>query len=96
VTFDRSICFQAASELALAAPHDHWTYVDHATAQRGLAFTASTVLLELKFTTLTPAWMRELVRSLELPRVSFCKYTRAIEALRLRPDRRVARAGIRW
>lgn len=94
VTFDRSISFQAATELSLASPRAHWMYLDHATAQRGLAPAASAVLLELKFTTMTPAWMREMVRALELQRVSFCKYSRAIDALRYPPTLRVARAGI--
>lgn len=94
VTFDRCISFQAASELTLQPQHDHWTYVDHAVAQRGISPSASAVLLELKFTSVVPSWIRHLVHTLDLQREAFCKYTRAIDALGLVPSRRVARGGL--
>lgn len=94
VTFDRCLAFQSAAELSLVPERGHWTYVDHAAAQRGLAPSSSTVLLELKFTSLAPAWMRQMVHTLDLQRLSFCKYTRAIEALRCTPVPRTARRGL--
>jgi hypothetical protein len=93
VTFDRNLQFQHAWDHSLAPPHEHWTFGDNATSQRGVAVQSSMVLLELKFTTVVPAWMRRMVHTLDLQRLSFCKYTRAIEALRIRPEPRVARAG---
>lgn len=93
VTFDRCVSFQAARELTLQPQHEHWTYIDHAVAQRGTSPMASTVLLELKFTSVVPGWIRHMVHTLDLQRQSFCKYTRAIDALGYVPVRRVARGG---
>lgn len=93
VTFDRCLSFQPASELTLQPRHDHWTCVDHAVAQRGISPTASAVLVELKFTSVAPAWIRHMVHTLDLQREAFCKYTRAIDALGVIPARRVARGG---
>lgn len=85
VTFDRALSFQPTAELSMAPPHDHFVPIDHALAQRGHD---SLVLLELKFTSIVPAWMRRMVQALELPRDAFCKYTRAIEAMYSTPLRR--------
>lgn len=94
VTFDRSLSYQPATELSLAPCCDGWTYLDSAEAQRAVR-AGSTVLLELKFTNLAPAWMRRMVHTLELQRLSFCKYTRAVDAQRARPTTRIPRAGLR-
>lgn len=88
VTFDRALVFQPATELSMAAV-DAWTPIDHAVAQHGTA--DSMVLLELKFTSVVPSWMRRMVQALELPRDAFCKYTRAIEAMQGPSLQRVAR-----
>lgn len=93
VTFDRSLSFQAADQLAVAPDHDHWTYVDNAASQRSTYAERSVVLLELKFTSVVPNWMRHMVQTLDLQRLAFCKYTRAVDAMRLAPNPRVARAG---
>lgn len=94
VTFDRCLSYQPASDLSLVPAHDGWTAIDSAEAQRGVSFAASTVLVELKFTNLAPAWMRRMVQTLDLQRLSFCKYTRAIESLRYVSPGRVARGGL--
>ena len=93
VTFDRNVSSQRASALSLVPEHEQWTYLDHAETQRGLSRTASSVLLELKFTNLVPGWMRGMVHTLGLQRLAFCKYTRSIESLRAMPTARIARAG---
>lgn len=94
VTFDRHLSCQRATELTLVPEHDSWTYIDYASAQRGLSFASSNVLLELKFTSLVPSWMRAMVHTLGLQRLSFCKYSRAVDALREVPEARIARAGM--
>ncbi|HWU89318.1 MAG TPA: polyphosphate polymerase domain-containing protein [Kofleriaceae bacterium] len=81
VTFDREIAMQPCPELTLRAD-DHWVPID--------AGAPSPVVLELKFGSRAPRWMVHLVRALELPRLSFSKYARAIESMR-RPVRRTAR-----
>lgn len=93
VTFDRNLSFQRADELTLAPAHERWTFVDDAVSQRGTFAQHSAVLLELKFTSVVPGWMRRMVHSLDIPRLAFCKYTRAIDAMRLIPTARIAREG---
>jgi hypothetical protein len=95
VTFDRSISMQRSTELTLTPEHEQWIYVDDAVSQRGLAFNTSSVLMELKFTSIVPTWMRTMIHSLDIQRLAFCKYTRSIDAMRLVPNQRVARAGFR-
>jgi len=95
VTFDRSLAFQPAGELSVLPAHDRWTYVDDAVSQRSTYARHSVVLLELKFTSVVPHWMRRMVHTLDLQRLSFCKYTRAIDAMRAQPSLRVARVGLR-
>jgi hypothetical protein len=80
VTFDRQISMQPCSELSLAAG-PHWIPID--------AGAPSPIVLELKLSGRAPRWMVQLVRTLELPRLSFSKYARAIETMR-RPARRAA------
>ena len=95
VTFDREPLVPACHR-ALARPaHDRWTYVDGAAPARPGAAT-SAVLLELKFTSLVPDWMRRMVHPSICSGLAFCKYTRAVDSMRLVPDRRIARGGLRW
>lgn len=96
VTFDRELSFQPAVDLTTEAPDDDWRYIDHATSQRSLSSTRSLVLLELKFLNVVPGWMRHMSHTLGLQRLAFCKYTRAVEAMRMPFDTRVARSGVRW
>jgi len=93
VTFDRDLAFQRADELSLVPAHEQWTYADDAVSQRGTFAQHSAVLLELKFTSIVPNWMRRMVHSLDIQRLAFCKYTRAIDAMRTIPIARIARAG---
>ena len=95
VTFDRSLAFQPASQLNLIPSDERWTYVDDAGSQRSGYDARSAVLLELKFTNVVPHWMRRMVHTLDLQRLAFCKYTRAIDAMRMVPNLRVPRAGLR-
>lgn len=79
VTFDRSIRFQLHPELSLE-PHEHWTQIDDPFAMWPTQ--RSNVVLELKFHSATPPrWMRRIVAGLELRRLAFCKYTRAVETM---------------
>ncbi|MCE9580312.1 MAG: polyphosphate polymerase domain-containing protein [Deltaproteobacteria bacterium] len=94
LTFDRQLCFQRSTELTLQPRHERWDYTDHAVNQRGLTATSSSVLLELKFTNLVPGWMRRMVHSLDIQRLAFCKYTRAVDTMRAVPVARVAREGL--
>ncbi len=94
VTFDRRVTYQAATELSLVADHDTWSPMDDPTSQRGMGPSGSDVLLELKFTNMVPGWMRKLVQTLGIQRLAFCKYTRAVDSMRLVPGRRIPRAGM--
>ncbi|MBA3460478.1 MAG: polyphosphate polymerase domain-containing protein [Deltaproteobacteria bacterium] len=95
VTFDRNVSYQRVSELTLSPDTDHWTLMDDPLSQRGLGLEGSAVLLELKFTNVVPSWMRNMVHTFALQRLAFCKYTRAIDSMRIVPSERVARAGFR-
>ncbi len=96
VTFDRDLSFQRATDLTTDPPDEDWTYIDHATSQRSDSPTRSLVLLELKFMNIVPGWMRQMSHTLGLPRLAFCKYTRAVDAMRIPYVTRVARSGMRW
>jgi hypothetical protein len=88
VTLDREIQVQPCSELSLDTADTAWLPIDDPIAMR-YGRSRSFVVLELKFATVPPPWMRRIVQSLELPRLSFSKYARAIEAMLDRPGRRV-------
>ncbi len=94
VTFDRNLSYQRATEMTVDAPASGWTYLDHGSAQRSFSPARSLVLLELKFTSQVPAWMRHLSQTLALPRLAFCKYTRAVDDMRFPPSSRIPRAGL--
>jgi SPX domain protein involved in polyphosphate accumulation len=69
VTFDRHVVGHAPGfGLAIAGP--------------GTAATTGEVVLELKYIGRAPGWMKDLVRSFNLERVSFPKYVYCINALR--------------
>jgi len=53
--------------------------------QSAATVTSHQVVLELKYMGRSPGWMRDLVRSFELERISFPKYVHAIDALRSAP-----------
>ncbi len=94
VTFDRHLSYQRATEMTLIPAHDRWTYVDYAASQRSLSPESSAVLLELKFTSVVPGWMRAMVHTLGLQRLAFCKYTRAVDSMRYGPEARIPRASM--
>ena len=94
VTFDRKLCYQPQRRLALVPEHDQWTYVDDPVSMRG-APAQSMVVLELKFATPVPGWMRRMVQALELTRLAFCKYGRAVDSVLHRPRGREPRFGFR-
>ena len=90
VTFDRKIEARSASQLAFDPGARGWWAVDHPIAMRA-GGSRSFVVLELKFAGSAPTWMQQLVRRLELPRLSFSKYARAVETVHVQPLQRAAR-----
>jgi hypothetical protein len=80
VTFDREIRYQPTTELSMVPSSDCWIAVDDPPAMRNRP-SESGVVLELKFTDPVPNWLRNLVTSIELPRLSFSKYGRAIDSM---------------
>ena len=93
ITFDRAVSYQRTSDLSLDAPSDYWTYIDNASTQRGMRPESSAVLLELKFTSMVPGWMRNMVNTIGIQRLAFCKYSRAIDSMRFQPESRIPRFG---
>jgi hypothetical protein len=93
ITFDRSVSYQRAIELTLDPPGDYWTYIDNAEIQRGTRPASSAVLLELKFTSVVPGWMRNMVNTIGIQRLAYCKYSRAVDSMRFQPERRIPRFG---
>lgn len=87
VTLDRKLEYQPKSELSLEEEQHHWMPIDDPVAIRAFP-NRSAVILELKFNDPAPQWLRSIVGALELPRLSFCKYTRAIDSMLFRPARR--------
>ena len=66
-----------------------WVPIDNPMAVRGSSYTSLSIL-ELKFESRAPGWMTRMVKSLELPRLSMSKYTRAIESMTMRPSSRAS------
>ncbi|MBL9013955.1 MAG: polyphosphate polymerase domain-containing protein [Myxococcales bacterium] len=93
ITFDRSVSYQRTHELSLEAPTDYWTYIDDAITQRGTRPASSAVLLELKFTSMVPGWMRNMVNTIGIQRLAYSKYGRAVDSLSFRPEPRIPRFG---
>jgi len=75
VTFDTRIRGGRAEPDGSLGPQG-WRAIDEATATGA---TRSAVVLELKFPQAAPAWMASLARRLELWRVGFSKYCRAVD-----------------
>jgi SPX domain protein involved in polyphosphate accumulation len=88
LTFDRRIVCQAQDALDLDAAPSRWRAVDHLVK----TLTPEPVcVLELKFERVAPRWMVDLIKRLELVRLSFSKYCYSIDALLLLPGNRAAR-----
>jgi SPX domain protein involved in polyphosphate accumulation len=83
VTFDRKICAQQMTELALDADDRHWRSIDHVVQTRT---SEPVTVLELKFERRPPAWMQAMVRRLELVRWSFSKYCYGLRNERTLPN----------
>jgi hypothetical protein len=84
ITFDRKLSYRAATELAFDPDARSWTPIDDPVAMR-VAPAHSAVVLELKFSATVPRWLGQIVRRLELARLSYCKYTRAVDSMLHRP-----------
>lgn len=90
LTFDRKIAVQRRTELDLEADDARFMAVDHVARTKTLE---PVCVLELKFERRPPAWMRALVRRLELTRASFSKYCYGVrEDLALPSPRAIAGA----
>ena len=87
VTLDRKLEYQPKTELSFDQEQRYWMPIDDPVAVRAFP-SRSAIVLELKFNDPAPQWLRAIVSSLELQRLAFCKYTRAIDSMLLRPDRR--------
>ncbi|MEO7095829.1 MAG: polyphosphate polymerase domain-containing protein [Polyangiales bacterium] len=87
ITLDRKLEYQPKTELSFAPEQRYWMPIDDPVAIRAFP-SRSAIVLELKFNDPAPSWLRSVVSSLELPRLAFCKYTRAIDSMLLRPERR--------
>jgi hypothetical protein len=70
-TFDRGLCYQAASGPDPRGQARGWSYID---SPELMGSVPDPVLLELKFGPFVPAWMGEFVRHFELRRTQFSKY----------------------
>ena len=79
--------YQPKTELSFTAEQRYWTPIDDPVALRAVS-AHSAIVLELKFNDPAPSWLRSIVSSLELPRLAFCKYTRAIDSMLRRPELR--------
>ena len=79
VTFDRELCYKPADGLDLRGDQARgWTYMDDPDAMPGVP---TPTLIELKFTSFVPGWLRELVQRFGLQRTQFSKYLTAVEHL---------------
>ncbi|NUQ76323.1 MAG: polyphosphate polymerase domain-containing protein [Polyangiaceae bacterium] len=88
LTFDRRIVCQAKDAFDLTASPSRWRAVDHPAKTQ----TPEPVcVLELKFERVPPRWMVDLVKRLELVRLSFSKYCYSVDALLLLPMSRAPR-----
>ena len=68
VTFDTRIRSQPMQELSFDINDSRWRYMDDSET---MVSNRSLTVLELKFTSAVPSWMVNIVRSLELHRLSF-------------------------
>jgi SPX domain protein involved in polyphosphate accumulation len=87
LTFDRRIVCQAKDTFDLNADPKRWRAVDHP-AQ---TWTHEPMcVLELKFERSPPRWMVNLIKRVELVRLSFSKYCYSVDAQHLLPTTRVS------
>lgn len=76
VTFDTRICYQMTSSYDFARVNrGRWHHIDTPT---GLQTDGAAFVLELKSRMQIPQWMIDFVRSFDLVRVGFCKYSAAL------------------
>ncbi|MEL6547023.1 MAG: VTC domain-containing protein, partial [Myxococcota bacterium] len=78
VTFDRKVLSKRASKWELELPQETWRPVDNPLNTK--TTNESLTILELKFTSAVPLWMTNLVRRLQLQRLSFSKYATSVVA----------------
>lgn len=71
ITFDRSMCYQAAHDFEVPGNSRRWGYIDSLTTTRGIPRAA---IMELKFTNEFPRWMSDLISEFGLERMGFSKY----------------------
>ncbi len=86
LTIDRGVRCQTVNGWALEADPKGWRRIDSAVRTQTVDPRA---VLELKFQTRPPRWMVDLVRRLDLIRLSFSKYCYGIEAANQIPASRV-------
>ena len=77
MTFDRRICYQPARGATFDHDPDRWSPINGFEQHRQQGPHA---LIELKFASVPPLWMRRLVERMGLLRVSFSKYCAAMRA----------------
>ncbi len=75
VTFDRRMRCQPMQEWSLSGQERLWRSVDDPASLGG---GHSVYLMELKFVTAPPAWLRDMVNHFELQRRGYSKYGRAV------------------
>ena len=91
VTFDTRICYQMISSYDLSQVNDgRWHRVDTPT---GLGTDYAGFILELKSKMGIPWWLLDLVRSFNLVRVGFCKYSAALRLESLSSGFQYSEAG---
>lgn len=90
LTFDRRVVCQARETLDFEASPSRWRAVDHPAKT---ATPEPVCVLELKFERRAPRWMVDLVKRLELVRLSFSKYCYSVDSLLLLPVTRAPRLG---
>lgn len=82
VTFDRRIVCQVKETLGNEVDTRRWRHVDHPAQTRSIE---NVCVLELKFERRPPRWMRNMVQSLDLVRLSFSKYCYGVASQLLLP-----------
>lgn len=76
VTFDTNICYQMVSDYRFDTVNSRrWRHIDTCT---GLGTDYPAFILELKSKTGVPQWLMNIVRTFNLVRVGFCKYSTAL------------------
>ncbi len=76
VTFDRSLRYAASTECVISADESRYRSFDFTESMIG---TQRAVVLEIKFGAAMPGWLAALVRTLQLQRGSFAKYSKGLQ-----------------